>query len=486
MYEAEVNRKKVARSFFWKILERFFSQGIGIVVQIVLARILLPEDFGSLAIIVAFTGYATLFVASGIATTIIQKKDLDRTDLSTLMTYTLGMASIFYIVLYFLAPLIASYYDAPILQPTLRVLAITLFLQGINSVQTGLLQRQMSFRRLFVRTMIAAPLAGAIGIIMALKGFGLWALVFHAITSQVFVIVIMSFDKDCRIPIGFSLLRMKEIFPFTSKIMLTFATSGLFDLARTTLIGKRFTREDLAFYDKGLTYSNYVTMLVNQSMGSVLLPAFSRMQDSVETLKSMARRSVKVTSFIMIPILVAVAVMAKPLVILLLTEKWLPCVPFLVVYCFLRMIGPILNIDKQVFYALGKSGVNLYYELMLFVLNFIALFIAIKMNVLAIAVGALIVEILGAMFIFVTSSKIYNYKIRERVFDMWKPIVGSVVMAGALFCVSLMGVSNILTICFQAIVGILIYYLMAMITRDDTLSYCISIVKEMLNNSKQL
>lgn len=479
MYEVEVNRGRVAKSFFWKILERFFSQGISFLVQIVLARILMPEDFGSLAIIVAFTSYAMIFVSSGITTTVIQKKRLDRKDLSTLMTYTLGMASLFYAVLFFLAPLIATYYNAPILQPTLRVLAITLFLQGINSVQTGLLQRQMSFRQLFVRTMIAAPIAGFIGIFLALRGFGLWSLVAHTIANQVLVIIVMSFDKDCRIPLGFSRTRMREIFPFTSKIMLTFATSGLFDLIRTTMIGKKYTREDLAYYDKGLTYSSYVTMLVNQSMGSVLLPAFSRNQDSLEKLRGMARRSVKVTSFIMIPILVAVAVMAKPLIVVLLTEKWLPCVPFLIIYCFLRMAGPILNIDKQVFYALGKSEVNLYYEIGLFVCNFMALIIAIRINVLAIAAGALIVEILGACAIFIVSSRIYDYKLKDRFLDMWKPVLGSIVMAGVLFGVTLIGVSDIWTLSLQFILGIIIYFTMAKLTKDDNLEYCISVVKDL-------
>lgn len=484
MYEVEVNRGRVAKSFFWKILERFFSQGISFLVQIVLARILMPEDFGSLAIIVAFTSYAMIFVSSGITTTVIQKKGLDRKDLSTLMTYTLGMASLFYAVLFFLAPLIATYYNAPILQPTLRVLAITLFLQGINSVQTGLLQRQMSFRQLFVRTMIAAPIAGFIGIFLALKGFGLWSLVVHTIANQVLVIIVMSFDKDCRIPLGFSRAKMKEIFPFTSKIMLTFATSGLFDLIRTSMIGKKYTREDLAFYDKGVTYSSYVTMLINQSMGSVLLPAFSRNQDSIDKLRGMARRSVKVTSFIMIPVLVAVAVMAKPLIVVLLTEKWLPCVPFLVIYCILRIPGPILNIDKQVFYALGKSEVNLYYEIGLFIFNFLALFIAVKINVLAIAIGALIVEVLGAIAIFIISSKIYDYKMMERFHDMWKPILGAIVMAAALYGISLVGMSTILTLCLQVIVSIAVYFFMSKLTKDDNLNYCISVVKDMLNKNK--
>lgn len=484
MYEADVNKGNIAKSFFWKILERCFSQGIGFIVQIILARILLPEEFGSLAIIVAFTSYATIFVSSGISTTVIQKKGLDRTDLSTLMTYTLGMAFVFYVVLFFVAPLISTYYDAPILKPTLRVLALTLFLQGINSVQTGLLQRRMSFRQLFVRTMIASPVAGAIGILMALNGFGLWSLVAHPIANQLLIIIVMSFDKDCRIPLGFSCSKMKEIFPFTSKIMLTYATSGLFDLVRTSMIGKKYSREDLAYYDKGLTYSSYVTMLINQSMGSVLLPAFSRKQDNVETLRAMARRSVKVTSFIMIPILFAVAVMAKPLILVLLTEKWLPCVPFLMIYCFLRIPGPILNIDKQVFYALGKSGVNLFYEIGLFVLNIAILLFAIRINVLAIAIGALIVELLGTIAIFIISSKVYNYTLKDRFLDMWKPIVGSVVMSTALYSVSVLGLPSSATVIIQIFVGVLVYYMMAKLLKDDNLLYCLSVAKDLLKKKK--
>ena len=267
--------------------------------------------------------------------------------------------------------------------------------------------------------------------------------------------------------------------------MLTYATSGLFDLVRTTMIGKRYTREDLAYYDKGLTYSNYVTMLVNQSMGSVLLPAFSRNQDSIEILRKMARRSVKVTSFVIIPILVAVAVMAKPLIAVLLTEKWLPCVPFLVIYCFLRMVGPILNIDKQVFYALGKSGVNLYYEIGLFVCNFIALFIAIKIDVLAIAIGALAVEVLGMLAVFIISSKVYGYSIKDRLLDMLNPILGSIVMAAAMHSVFLVGLTDAGTLCLQVVVGLVVYLVMAKITHDDNLIYCFPVVKDMLNRNKQ-
>ena len=182
----------------------------------------------------------------------------------------------------------------------------------------------------------------------------------------------------------------------------------------------------------------------------------------------------------MIPILASVACMTKPLISVLLTEKWLPCVPFLVIYCILRMFGPILNIDKQVYYALGKSGINLYYEIGLFVCNFITLFIAIQINVMAIAVGALIVEVVGSVIIFVVSSRIYAYTLKERCFDLWKPVVGTIVMSIAMIGVGLVGLSNIETLGLQIIVGALVYYLMTKITKDDNLSYCITIAKDVI------
>lgn len=481
MYDVDVNRTKVAKSFFWKILERIFAQGVGFLVQIVLARILLPEDFGSLAIIVAITGYALVFVSSGITTTVIQREELDKEDLSTLMTYTLFAGVFFYLLLFLSAPFVASYYDAPVLKPTLRVFAISLILQGVNSVQTGILQRQMRFKQLFLRTLIATPIAGFVGISMALGGMGVWALVAYNLTNILAVIIIMSFDRDCRIPIGFSLNKMKQIFPFTSKIMFTYAICGLFDLIRTSIIGKRFSREDLAYYDKGLSYSSYVTMLINQSMGSVLLPTFSRSQEDMEALRGMARRSVRLTSFVIIPILVAVVVMAKPLVLLLLTEKWLPCVSFLIIYCFLRIPGPILNIDKQVFYALGKSNVNLYYEIGLFVFNFIALFVAVRISVLAIAIGAFIVELLGCLAIFVISSRVYGYSLLNRLSDMWKPLLCSTVMALVMIWVSTLDFSVIVLVFVQAILGIIVYILMGRLIKDDNLIYCLSIIKDVLS-----
>lgn len=482
-YDVDINRSTVSKSFFWKMFERLMSQGVNLVVQIVLARIILPEHFGSLAIIAALTNYANIFVQSGISTVIVQKNDLDRKDVSTLLTFSLAIAAFFYLILFIGAPYLAAYYNLPILCSALRVISLTLFFNSINAVQTGLLTRQMQFKRIFLRTIIAVPVAGFVGIFMALKGFGLWALVAHTLVNILCVVGFMSLDKNLRIPIGFDSFKFRKLFGFTSKIMLTGLISGGHDFIRTMLIGKKYTRDNLAYYDKGYSYSNLVTLVVKQSLGTVLLPAFSRKQDDTTKLKIMARRTVSLSNFIMMPVLVAVAMISKPLILLLLTEKWLACVPFLTIFCFLRIPGNIVTVDNQVYYALGRSGINLFYEIGLFAVNITVLLFTIRISIMAIAIGALIVEFLGLFAICLISKKVYGYTLSNRFTDLWKTILNSFIMAVGIYGLSLLNFGTFVTLTIQITAAIIIYLLMCYLTRDDNCHYCLSLIKEVLHRN---
>ena len=480
-YDVEINRSKVTKSFFWKLSERLMSQGVSLLVQIVLARILLPEDFGSLVIIVAISNYANIFVQSGITTVIVQKKDLDKKDLSTLLTFSLAIAAFFYLLLFLGAPLLANYYNLSILCPSLRVMSLILFFNSFSAVQTGVLTRQMRFKKIFLCTIVAVLVSGIIGIIMALKGWGLWALIAYYLINIVVVVLFMNLDKDLSIPLGFSFAKFKVLFLFTGKVMLTSLVSSGHDLIRTMMIGKHYTSSELAYYDKGYSYSSLVTSVIRQTISSVMLPAFSMRQDNIDGLKSMARRSFRITAFLLVPVLVVVAVMAKPLIVLLLTEKWLPSATFLTIFCFLRIPGPIVSIDNQVYYALGKSEVNLFYEIGLFVFNIIFLLLAVRISVMAIAYGALIVEFIGFCAICIISSKIYGYSLKERLSDLWRPFVNTLVMALSVYAVTAIGLGIGLTIIIQLMIGVFVYIAMASITKDDSLQYCINTLREIIH-----
>lgn len=471
----DINKAKVVSSLTWKLFERFVSQGLSLAIQIILARLLLPEDFGSLAIIVAITNYAAIFVQSGIATALIQKKDLDDKDVSTVLISCLILASAFYTILFVAAPFIANAFESDILVPTLRIQSLVLFLNAINSVQTAILSRKMQFKRLFVRSLIAVPVSGIVGIAMAYLGFGLWSLVMYNLSNMLVVVLVMNIGNDLRIKLGFSMEKARTIYSFSSKILVTSFVSGGYDLMRTMAIGKKYNTNDLAFYDKAYSYSYYVVNILNSSISSVMLPTFSKKQDDINEIKLIARRSTKLSAFVMIPLMVGIATIATPLVRLLLTEKWMECVPYLMIFCMLRIPGVFMAIDKQIFYAIGRSEINMYYEICLFIINIIALIISLKMGVLWIAIFACAIEYIGLIAIFTLSKKFVNYNFKERLLDLWKSIASSIVMFVGLNFINLQ-TSDLVTILAKFIIGVVVYLLMSMILSDDSLKYIFSIV----------
>lgn len=471
MKDKQIGTKLIINSFLWKFLERLFSQGLNLIVQIILARILLPSDFGSLAIIIAVTNFATIFVQSGLATALIQKKDLDDGDVSTMLTGSLLIALLLFIILFLLAPWISLRYNMPQLNWPLRVLSLTLFLSAINSVQTAILTREMVFKTIFIRTMCAVPVAGTVGIVMALSGFGLWALVAHNLVNTLVLVLVMAIGCKYKFRLGFSVVKAKELYSFSLKILATSLVSGFGDTLRALVIGKKYSTEDLSYYDKAITYSGYVTLIANATIQGVMLPTFSKKQDDLYGLKRMMRKSSRLTAFIMFPVLLWVIVCAHPIVILLLTSKWAPCIPFLMVFCLMRIPGCIATLDKQAFYAVGRSDIGFYYEIVLLVVNVGLLFITVPIGIGAIAVGVTLVEFLGTIVIFVFAKEIFGYKYGERIKDLYKPSMNSIIMASIVWSISLIGLNMLLMLMCQVIVGCVVYYLLAQITRDDSLQY---------------
>lgn len=466
-----ISRNKVVSSLWWKMLERFFTQGVNLVVQIVLARLLLPEDFGSLAIIVAITNYAALFVQSGLGTAIIQKDKLEKGDVETLLTASLSTALLFYILLFFLSTWIASFYNAPNLIWPLRIQALVLFLNAINAIQTALLSRDMNFKTLFFRSVIAIPVAGAVGIIMAYNGFGLWALVALNLTNMLVVVIVMAVGVKMPMRLGFNYNSAKQLYSFSGKILLANLISGGGDTVRTMVIGKNYSRADLSYYDKAYTYSNYVTHIVISTIQSVILPVFSRSQNDIDTLRNMSRRSIRVTSFIMFPVLFWVAAASQPLVLILLTEKWAPCIPFLMLFCFLRINGCISSIDKQVYYALGRSDIGMYYELFFLIANIAVLYFTVKIGIMAIALGYLTLEVIGTIILFFVSSRVFNYSLTERFRDLIRPFFNSGVVFLACWVLYYFHLSNIITLLLQGITGLIVYLIMVKTTKDPNATY---------------
>lgn len=481
-------KKSIWNSLFWKGVERLSVQGINLIVQVVLARILLPEDFGNLAIVVAVTNYMAIFVQTGFATAIIQKKGIDDLDISTLCFTSLSIAATLYGVLFFLAPTIANAYQKYELVWPLRAIGILLFLNSISSIQTAIYSRSMQFKKIFIRSIVAVPVSGIVGIFLAIRGFGLWALVVHNILNTLVIVIIMAFDKECWIKIQFSFDRLRRLFPFSFKIIMAGLVSGGGDFFRTIIIGKKYSSEDLAYYDKAYTYSSYLTHIVGLTITSVMLPSLSREQNDIVRLKQLARKSISMSAFVMFPVLLGVAAVSDNLVYVLLTDKWSAAIPFLTVFCVLRMPSFISSIDRQVYYALGRSGVNLCYEMVLLVFNVASLVISIRFGVIYIAIGATLVEWLGCVAISIVSARIYKYSIKERFLDICKPLLNSVIMfivVTFISRISRFGINIFLTLFIQISAGFVVYIVLVFLTRDRNIKEIYGILNNKHRSTKE-
>lgn len=470
----------VISSLLWKACERIMVQGFNLLVQVLLARLLLPEDFASLAIISTIVNYLGLFVQSGLSIAVVQKEKLTSDDTSTLTTISMLIAFIMYVVIFITATYISDYYDVGELVWPIRVMGLSLFLYAFNSIQTGLLQRKMRFRTIFFRSMLATPISGIIGVIMAYMGYGIWSLIAFNLSNTFIIVLFMNMIPELRLKIGFSLKSAKDLYSFSIKILGTSLVSAGGDTVRTLTIGKYFNANQLAYFDRGLSYSGLVTQIVNTSLSSVMLPVLSRRQEDIDSLRFLVRKSVGMSSFLMIPILVMLAVVAEPLVKIVLSEKWVPCAIYLSLFCLLRIPGIITSIDKQAYYALGKSQVGMYYEIFLLLTNLINLLVMLNYGVLAIAIGFVIVEYLGNFMLFVISSKIFCYTIKERMHDMLKPIISTLVMVFFMFILSFVIRNDDFLFVIQIIVGGLTYFIMSFVVHDKNILYLTDKIKTII------
>ena len=458
-------------SLLWKSGERIMVQGIGLLVQIILARLLMPEDFASLAIITAIVNYLGIFVQCGLSAAVVQKKDLSEIDVSTLTTLSLLVALILYVGLFLMAPVINSWYN-------MEVMGIALFLYSFNSIQSGLLQRKMMFQTMFVRSLLATPISAVIGITMAYLGCGVWALICYVLSNILAIVIFMNMLPEIRLKLGFSKQSAKALYSFSLKILGTNLVSAGGDTIRTMTIGKVYKLATLAYYDRAYTYSGLVTQVVNTSISSVLLPVFSRSQDDKSHIKEMARRSVSMSAFVMIPVLLLVALVSKPLILIVLTDKWLPCAPFLSLFCLLRIPGIITSVDKQVYLSLWKSQIGLYYEMILLAINLLSLVLMIPYGVFAIAIGYVVVEFAGNFMLCVISDKVYNYSLIERTKDLIKPVFSSIIMLACGYLLSLIELPLWMTLICQVLVCSVIYLFMQYILRDSSLAFIINKFKK--------
>lgn len=469
----------VLSSLFWKLMERGGTQGIQFIVQIVLARMLLPEDYGIIALVLVFIAIANVFVQSGLNTALIQKKDADETDFSSVFYLSLFIAGLIYIILFFTAPLIAAFYEEAQLIPIFRVLAITLFFGAFNSIQNAVIARRMQFKKLFFSSTGAILVSGTVGIYMAYKGFGVWALVGQQISNQLLVTLILWFTVKWRPRLLFSFRRVKSLFSYGWKLLVSALINTVYNDLRSLIIGKIFKAEILGFYNRGQQFPSVLVSNIDGSIQSVLFPVLASQQDNRSRVKDMMRRAIVTSSFVIFPMMVGLAVVAEPLVQLLLTDKWLQCVPFVQIFCASYALWPIHTANLQAINALGRSDIFLKLEIIKKVIGLSILVVTLFYGVYAIALGTVLGGIISTVINAYPNKKMLDYSFFDQWNDIMPSLLLSLVMGAVVYSITWLGFSVFRTLIIQVCIGVILYVGMAWVLKLECFRYLLNMLSKL-------
>lgn len=479
-------KNKVLSGLIWKFGERITAQIVTFVVSIILARMLPTEAYGLITLVTIFITFANCIVTNGFGSSLIQKKDADNLDFSTVLYFQLALSVVIYIILFVSSPWIASFFgeEYELLSPVLRVLGLRIPLTAINNVQQAYVSKKMIFRKFFFATIIGTVISAVVGIWMAYAGYGVWALVAQYLTNTTVDTIILGLTIKWKPMLKFSVKRLKVLFSYGWKILVASLINDIYNELRTLVIGKIYTSNDLAFFDKGKQIPNIIVTNINTTISNVLFPAISNAQSNKNDVKNMMRRSIRTSAYIMCPLMFGLAVVAEPLITLLLTEKWLPCVKYLQIYCIAFCFEPIQTANLQAIKAVGRSDIILKLEIIKKGSSLLILFAVMFFGVDAIAYSLLLTTLIASIVNTMPNKKLIGYSYRELAADMSAGLLISSVMAVIVFAEGmLLPLSTIPMLAVQVITGALVYFLISIIFKVEAFTYLKNTTIEFLGSA---
>lgn len=470
-------KKQVILGIFWKTLERGGLQGIGFLVSMILARLLGPSEFGIVALLAIFLAVADALVKSGFGTALVQKKVCDNIDFSTIFYFQLAVSFAMYGLLWVMAPWISDFYSQPILTPVLRWAALMIIINGINNVQNAVLEREMRFDVSFYISMSGTISYGVIGISMAYLGYGLWALVVGQLGSALIATLVRWYLIQWRPVLLFSWARLKKLFAFSSNLLFSGLLDAFFSQIYGLIIGRWYSPTELAYYNRGDSLPSTVMSAVQSSIGSVTFPALSRVQDDLVRQKQIVRRVMLTASFFIFPAMVGLAVVAEPLIRVLLTDKWVPAVPFLQLACIAYALWPIHVANLHVVNACGRSDLFLKLEVIKKIMVVLSIMLTVKWGVLALAVGRIGVGLLSMVVNAYPCGFLIGYSVQHQMRDLLPNVGISLLMGASVWGLRYFAFADSVLLIVQIGMGFLVFIFGSYFFRVETFVYLVDAIK---------
>lgn len=476
----KVNSNMVFHNLIWRFAERVGAKGVSLIISIVLARILTPEAYGTVALLSVFLTIFSVFVDSGLGNALIQKKDADADDFTTVFYFNLIWCALLYILLYAVSPMIAEFYGDPNLTALTRVTGLTILFSGVKNVQQAYVSRTMQFKKFFIATLGGTVFSGLVGLFMAYHGFEAWALVTQSVTNTAIDTIILWFSVKWRPNGKFNLKRLHVLYSYGWKLLASALLDRVYNNLRSLVIGKKYDSKDLAYYNKGKGWPDLIVENINSSIDSVLLPTMSSVQDDRMRVKQMTRRSISISTYVMAPMMLGLFCVAPELVSILLTDKWLFCVPYMRIFCVTNLFYPVHTANLNAIKAMGRSDWFLKLEIIKKVVGFAVLFLFMWHGPLILAYSLLLDDFCSLIINTSPNKKLLDYSFTEQMKDIMPSILLAIFMGACISFIPLLKIPSMIVLICQIAAGAVIYIGGSLLMKNENFIYLWKIVKPMM------
>ena len=466
----------------WKFAERISAQLVSLVVSIVLARILMPDDYSVVSIVNIFFVICNVLIIGGLNTALIQKKDADTLDYATVLYTTMLMAAVLYGVMFFSAPAISRLYQKELLIPIIRVMGLTFFINAFKSVLTAYTSSLLDFKKTFISAFIGTAVSAIVGITMALNGFGAWALVAQQMINAAIDTVILFLITRFRIVLRFSLDRLKGLFAYGWKIFASSIITVIYDECCPLIVGVKFSGTDLAYYNKGKSFPGLLNSSITDTLSAVLFPVMAKVQDNSAAVLAITRRYMKTASYIVFPLMVGFLTVSENFIVALLTEKWAEAVPYVQIFCLSYMFNIVQIGNLQAIKAMGRSDIVLILEVIKKSLYFaiIATFVFLSDSPQMLAVSSILCTVVACVVNTWPNRKLIGYKYRYQILDILPNLLLSAAMGMVVLLVGKLALPRFLLLGLQIITGISVYVALSLISKNEDFLYLLGFCKQLL------
>lgn len=471
---AESLKSKTLHGAFWTLLERLGTQLVGVVVSILLARILAPSDYGVIGLLSVFLSVSQMFIDCGFGAALIRKKDCSDIEFSTVFWFNLIAAMFFYAVLFFVAPFIANYYHMPILVNVLRVIGLTLIIQALYAIQVTWLTVAVNFKLQAKVSVLSCIVSGIVGISLACCGFGVWALVGQSLSMATFSGLLYWLLSGWRPQAVFSRFAFKELFGFSSKIVASSLLHTIYVNISPLIIGRKYTTADLGFYSRADSLAALPGGIFQGTLGRVIFPVLSSIQDDDNRLKAAYNKYLRLMTSLVAPSMLLLAACAKPLILLLVGEKWLPCVPYLQLLAMGWMIDPIVLVNLNVLYVKGRSDIVLRLEIIKKIIAIAIVVVALQYGVLWLCVGRVVYGYIALALNLRACGPFLGMSFWRQMREVAPIYVCAFMAAGCAYALASLPVYSFFALIIAGLAGLVIYLFLAWILKFD-------LIKELRN-----